>query len=174
MAFARKTLLGLTQAISSLKSWCNNTFALKGHTHSELAIQGVRLTKRYTKSYDGIIWTIEEYSDNYVVMRACRIPNLYNNTSNANRLYSYLQFVNLPITMADTNYQIIVTPRVKIGTFSLGRGLCGYGLSVDGPNETYANNAIYKQTKVETTKFTLLACAHYTGYDVLISGNKAV
>lgn len=173
MAFARKTLLGLTQAISSLKTWCNNTFALKGHTHSEFATQGVSLTKRYTKLHDGITWTIEEYSDGYVVMRACRIPNLYTNTKSSNYLYLHLQFVNLPITMSNSNYQIIVTPRVQIGTFSLGGGLCGYGLSVDGPNATYANNAIYKQTKVEPHRFTLLACTHYTGYDVLISGNRA-
>lgn len=41
MPFARKTLLGLSQVISNLKTWCNSTFAPKSHTHTKLQVTGM-------------------------------------------------------------------------------------------------------------------------------------
>lgn len=173
MSFARKTLLGLQQVITSLKSWCNNRFALLGHTHSEFATQGITLTKRYTTVTHGISWIVEEYSDNYVVMRAASLVDR-SKSGSVDNLVNYIFFVYLPVTMKDTKYQINVTPRTKIGLFSLGSGLCGYGMALEGTTAYWSNNATYKQCKSYTNKFTLLSCWHFSSYDVIVSGYKAV
>lgn len=172
MAFQRKIMYGLQQAIQDIKTWCTNTFAAKSHTHTDLV--GVKLTMS-VKTVHGVTWLVKEYSNGYVEMcNLTKIGVTSTNTSADGYINHYARWVYLPVTMNNTNYHINVSTRSQYGLFKWGSGLCGYsGIALEGATGAYVNTSPNNTWKSYTDKICLLICTHYSSYDVYICGKKA-
>ena len=99
MAFSRKMLYGASQMVASIKSWCEDKFALKSHTHTGIDNMSCYITDM---SFTSNRWTIK-FSNGFCIAGGIGSFNI------TSARVDFSGTITMHVTFKSTDYVVMST-----------------------------------------------------------------